>query len=101
MERFKVIKNPDITVFDAVRIDKDTELEYKSDYVKQTIKKLKLHSVTTLKGKGYKSKYVTTIDLNEGDVVVFDGETRGYVKPVEKLVTIDEAIEDLKSIKGV
>ena len=37
----------------------------------------------------------TTITLEEGDVLVFEEEGRGYIKPVEEFVTIGEAIEDL------
>ena len=101
MKKIKVIKTPDITVYNAVIVDKNTELSYKNEYVNQTVKKLKLHSVTTIKGDGYKSKYDTTINLNEGDMLVFDGEKRGYVKPVENMATVDEAIEDLKVLKEV
>lgn len=101
MKKIKVIKTPDITVYNAVVVDKNTELSYKNEYVNQTVKKLKLHSITTIKGDGYKSKYDTTINLNEGDMLVFDGEKRGYVKPVENMATVDEAIEDLKALKEV
>lgn len=101
MKKIKVIKTPDITVYNAVVVDKNTELSYKNEYVNQTVKKLKLHSITTIKGDGYKSKYDTTINLNEGDMLVFDGEKRGYVKPVENMATVDEVIEDLKVLKEV
>lgn len=101
MKQIQVIKNPDITVYNAVIVDKNAELTYNSDHVKQTVKKLKLHSVTVIKGEGYKSKYDTVIDLKEGDMLVFDGETRGYVKPVEKMSTIEDVIEDLKILKEV
>ena len=101
MKKIKVIKNPDITVYNAIIVDKNTELTYNSDSVKQTVKKLKLHSVTTIKGEEYKSKYDTVINLKEGDILVFDGETRGYVKPIEKMTTIEEAIEDFISLKEV
>lgn len=101
MKKIKVIKSPDITVYNAVVVDKNTELTYKNEYVNQTVKNLKLHSITNIKGEGYKSKYDTTIDLKEGDTLVFDGEKRGYVKPVENMTTVDEAIEDLKVLKEV
>jgi hypothetical protein len=45
--------------------------------------------------------YRTTIHLKEGDILVFEEAGRGYIKPVEDFVTIEEAIDDLSNIKGV
>jgi hypothetical protein len=95
------IKKPSIDLLPGVRVTKDTVLEYKNDTVKQTIKDLVLHSVTKVTGEGYKSKYDTTIELKEGDVLIFEEEGRGYIKPVEDFVTIAEAIEDLTNIKDL
>ena len=95
------IRKPNIDLLPGVRITKDTVLEYKNENVKQTIKDLVLHSVTKVTGDGYKSKYDTTIQLNEGDVLVFEEEGRGYIKPVESFVTIEEAIDDLNNIKDL
>ena len=44
---------------------------------------------------------ITTIYLKEGDVLVFEEEGRGYIKPVESFVTIEEAIEDLTNIRDL
>lgn len=95
------IRKPSIDLFPGIRVTKDTELEFKNENVKQTVKDLVLHSVTKVTGEGYKSKYDTTIYLEEGDVLVFEEEGRGYIKPVEDLVTIEEAIEDLENIKDL
>jgi hypothetical protein len=95
------VRKPNIELLTGVRVTKDTVLEYKNENVKQTIKDLVLHSVTTVKGEGFKSKYDTTITLNEGDVLIFEEEGRGYIKPVEDFVTIAEAIEDLTNIKDL
>lgn len=95
------MKKPSIDLFCGIRVTKETELEYKNDCVKQTIKDLQMRSVTKVTGEGYKSKYDTTIQLEEGDVLIFEEEGRGYIKPVEDFVTIEEAIEDLMNIKGI
>lgn len=95
------IRKPSIDLMTGIRVTKDTELEYKNDNVKQTIKDLVLHSVTKVTGEGFKSKYDTTIQLQEGDVLIFEEEGRGYIKPVEGFVTIAEAIEDLTNIKDL
>jgi hypothetical protein len=95
------IRKPDINLYPGIRVTKDTELEYKNENVKQTVKDLVLHSITKVKGEGYKSTYNTTVQLKEGDILIFESEGRGYIKPVENFVTIEEAIEDLTNIKDL
>ena len=95
------IRKPSVDIYPGIRVDKDTVLEYKNENVKQTVKNLVFHSVTKVKGESYKSKYDTTIDLKEGDILVFEEEGRGYIKPVEEFVTIAEAIDDLTNIKDL
>ena len=96
-----VIRKPSIDLYPGIQVTKDTVLEYKNENVKQTVKDLVFHSVTKVKGEGYRSKYDTTIQLQEGDILVFEEEGRGYIKPVEEFVTIAEAIEDLQNIKDL
>ena len=95
------IRKPDINLYPGIRVTKDTDMEYKNENVKQTVKDLVLHSITKVKGEGYKSTYNTTIQLKEGDILIFEEEGRGYVKPVEDFVTIEEAIDDLVNIKDL
>lgn len=95
------IRKPSIDLYAGLRVDKDTVLEYKNENVEQRLEGLVLHSVTRVKGEDYESVYDTTIRLKEGDVLVFEEEGRGYIKPVEEFVTIAEAIDDLTNIKGV
>ena len=93
------IRKPSIDLYPGIRVTKDTVLEYKNENVTQTVKGLVLHSVTKVKGEGYRSKYDTTIKLKGGDILIFEDEGRGYIKPVEGFVTVQEAIEELTSIK--
>ena len=95
------IRRPSIDLYPGIQVTKDTVLEYKNESVKQTVKDLVFHSVTKVKGEGYRSKYDTTIKLQEGDILVFEEAGRGYIKPVEQFVTIAEAIEDLKNIEDL
>ena len=95
------IRKPSIDLYPGIRVDKDTVLEYKNDNVNQVLKDLVFHSETKVKGDGFESVYDTTIYLKEGDVIVFEEEGRGYIKPVEEFVTIAEAIEELENIKDV
>lgn len=95
------VRKPSIDLFPGVRVDKDTVLEYKNENVEQRLEGLVFKSKTKVKGEGYESTYDTTIWLNEGDVLVFEEEGRGYIKPVDSFVTIQEAIEDFTNIKDV
>ena len=95
------IRKPSIDLYPGIRVKKGTTLEYKNENVTQTLKNLVFHSVTKVKGEGFRSKYDTTIYLKEGDILVFEEEGRGYIKPVEEFVTIAEAIEDLTNIKDL
>ena len=99
MEKF--IRKPSIDMLAGIRVTKETELEYKNENVKQTLKDLVFKSVTKVKGEGYESKYNTTIYLKEGDILIFEEEGRGYIKPVEEFVTVKEAIEELECIKDM
>lgn len=99
MERF--IRRPSIDLYPGIRVDKDTKLEYKNENVEQKVEELVFHSVTKVKGDGFESTYDTTIRLQEGDILLFEDEGRGYIKPVEPFVTIAEAIEDFENIKDL
>ena len=96
MQRF--IRKPSIDMYAGIKVDKDTTLEYKNDNVVQTLKDLVFHSITKVKGEGYESTYDTTIHLKEGDVLIFEEEGRGYIKPVDDFVTVAEAVEELNCI---
>lgn len=99
MERF--IRRPNVDLYHGVRVTKETVLEYKSDNVEQKVENLVLYTTLRARGEGYESESRIKVDLAEGDVLIFEDEGRGYIKPVEKVVTIEEAIEDLLDVKGV
>lgn len=95
------IRKPIIDLLAGVRVDKDTKLEYSNENVQQSLENLVFHSITKVKGDCFESVYDTTIQLKEGDILVFEEEGRGYIKPVEEVVTIAEAIEELTNIKDL
>lgn len=95
------IRKPSIDLYPGIRVDKDTVLEYKNENVEQKLNKLVFHSVTKVKGENYESLYTTTIHLNEGDILLFEEDGRGYIKPVDSFVSITEAIDDLTNIKDL
>ena len=95
------IMKPSVNLYPGVRVTKDTVLEYKNDKVEQKVENLILHSIIHATGENYESVYDTKIQLNEGDILIYDDENRGYIKPVEQFATIAEAIEDLENIKDL
>lgn len=99
MQRF--IRKPSLDMLAGIRVDKDTTLEYKNDNVEQTLKDLVFHSVTKVTGDNFESTYDTTIQLNEGDILIFEEEGRGYIKPVEEFMTVKEAIEEFNCISDL
>jgi hypothetical protein len=97
MELF--IRKPSVDLFRGIRVDKDTAIEYTGENVKQTIKDLVFRQEMTVKGECFDGSYVTNVYLSEGDVLIFESEERGYVKPVEGFCTVAEALDDLANIK--
>ena len=95
------IVRPNIDMYPGVRVTKDTVLEYKTESVEQKVENLILHSIAKIKGHGYESVNDTTIQLEEGDVLVFEEDGRGYIKPVDRFVSIAEAIQELTNIKDL
>jgi hypothetical protein len=98
MQYIKLIRQPNIDMVAGIKVDKGTDISYENEGVKQTIKDLVLHSTMTIKGENYESINDTTIHLEEGDVLVFEEGGRGYIKPVETFMAVDEAIEELKCV---
>ncbi len=99
MEKF--IRKPSIDMLAGIRVTIDTVLEYENENVTQKLEGLVFHSITNVKGEGYGSTYITTIYLNEGDILIFEEAGRGYIKPVEEFVTVKEAIAELECIKDL
>lgn len=97
----KFIRKPSIDMYAGIKVSKDTKLDYENENVKQKLEDLVFHSVTVVNGENYESVYDTTINLKEGDVLIFEEEGRGYIMPVEKFVTVAEAVEELNCIKDI
>jgi hypothetical protein len=95
------IRKPSIDLYQGICVDKDTVLDYESEKSKQTLKDLVFHSVIKVKGNGYESTYDTVMNLEEGDVLLFEENGRGYIKPVDSFVAVEDAIEDLTNIKDL
>ena len=95
------VQRPSVDLFPGIRVTKDMVIDYENEKVKQTLNDLVFHSVTKVTGKNFESVYDTTVYLEEGDVLIFEEEGRGYIKPVESFVSIEEAIDDLTNVKDL
>lgn len=96
------IRKPSIDFFLGVKVNKDTVLNYENERVTQTLENLVLRSVTRVKGDNFEGVYDTTINLSEGDVLIFEDEDRGYILPYgQSFVTVADAIEELTNIKDI
>lgn len=94
-------RKPALDLYPGIRVHRDTVLEYNNENVCQRLENLVFRSITRVKGDGYESTYDTTIYLNEGDILIFEDAGRGYIKPVEQMVTLQEAMEDYANIQGL
>ena len=98
------VEQPNIELKEGIRVNKDTELTYKSKKVEQVLKDLKLETILDQEGTNgintYKSKSYLQINLNDGDILAFDKE-RGYYLPSFPLTTVEDAICDIESLKGL
>lgn len=97
MQYKSFIRQPSIDMYAGIIVSKDTDEIFENEHVKQTIKDLVMISEMRDKGEGYESVYNVKVFLEEGDVLIYD-ENRGYIKPVERFVTVPEAIEELRCV---
>ena len=98
------VEQPCIDLKVGIKVKKETELTYKNDKVEQELKDLTLETTVEEEGSNginsYSSKSYIKIDLNEGDILLFD-ENRGYYMPTFPVETIDDAISDIESLRGM
>ena len=98
------VEQPNIELKKGIKVTKETEFSYKNDKVEQELKELKLETILSDEGTNgintYKSKSYLQINLNEGDILLFD-ENRGYYMPPYPMESIEEAISDIESLRGI
>jgi hypothetical protein len=98
MEFLKLIRQPNINMVAGIKVTKDTDISFENDTVKQSIKNLVYKAANTIKGDNFEGKNEITVNLNEGDIVVYDGDERGYIVPAQRFMTVDEAIKELECV---
>ncbi len=97
------IKCPDVTIYKGVNVTKDTELTFEREdgKLKQELKNLEFRQYEKREAENFESETNSTIHLKEGMTVLYEDENRGYVVPVERYVTVGEAVEDMNCIKDL
>ena len=102
MKNKKYILRPNITMFEGIRVTKKTKFTFENETVKQKLEKLVLNIELKESGETTNTKYeylsTGKVTIDEGTVLLFD-EKRGYYVPNYDLVSVDEAIEDIKTLK--
>lgn len=98
------VDQPSLELKKGILVKFDTELSFKNENVEQFLKNLKLDTILDEEGtnghNSYKSKSHISISLNDGDILLFD-PSRGYYLPPYPKTTIEQAIEDISSLKGI
>lgn len=93
------VMNPDLTPYEGIKVKKETELDFENDYVKQTLKNLKLVSEYTITNEKFTSFNKLEMNLEEGEILLFEGENRGYFLPKDVgICTIKEAMEQYEAL---
>lgn len=104
MKKEYFVEQPNMEIKTGVKVTKETEFHYKTDSVEQVLKDLKLETIVSGEGTNgintYKSKSYIEINLNDGDILLFD-ENRGFYLSAIPMTTLDNAIMDLTAMKDI
>lgn len=92
------VLRPDLTPYEGVVVSKDTKLEFKNENVEQKLDNLKLVTKTKVDNEKYFVESKMTLNLEEGEVLLFERENRGYFLPAQPIGTIETAIKDYRGL---
>ena len=98
------VDQPSLDLMRGIQVRRDTSLTYKTDRVEQHLSHLTL--VTEMREEGsngtntYHSESRISIQLNEGDILLFD-ESRGFYLTGYPKTTIAQAIEDITALSAI
>lgn len=98
------VEQPVLDLKEGIKVTEATELSYKNANVEQVLKDLVLETIMDDAGSNgintYKSKSYLSINLNAGDILLFD-ESRGYYMPKYPVESIEDAISDINSLSDI
>ena len=92
------VLRPDLTPYEGIVVTKDTKLEFKNENVEQKLENLELTIIRNEKEEKYDIESKMTLHLEEGEVLLFEKENRGYFLPAQAIGTIEVAINDLRGL---
>lgn len=92
------VLRPDLTPYEGIVVTKETKLEFKNENVEQKLENLELVTIRSEKEKKYEIESKMTLHLEEGEVLLFEKENRGYFLPAQAIGTIETAITDLQGL---
>lgn len=98
------VEQPVLDLKEGIKVTAETELSYKNEKVEQVLKDLVLETILDEAGTNgintYKSKSYLSINLNPGDILLFDKQ-RGYYMAPYPVTSIDDAISDICSLSEI
>lgn len=92
------VLRPDLTPYEGIIVTKDTKLEFKNENVEQKLENLELVIIRNEKEEKYDVESKMTLHLEEGEVLLFENENRGYFLPAQPIGTVETAINDLRGL---
>ena len=92
------VLRPDLTPYEGMVVNKDSKFDYKNEKVEQKLENLKLTTKQEIVTDKYTTKSELTINLEEGEILLFEGENRGWFLPAQPIGTIETAINDYKGL---
>lgn len=104
MKHEMFVEQPVLDLKEGIRVSAETEILYKNEKVEQVLKNLVLETILDDEGTNgintYKSKSYLSINLNPGDILLFN-EQRGYYMPPYPVTSIEDAISDISSLSDI
>nr|DAO32472.1 MAG TPA: hypothetical protein [Caudoviricetes sp.] len=95
------VLRPDLTPYEGMIVNKDSKLKFKNEKVEQKLENLKLTTKQKVVTDKYTTKSELTINLDEGEILLFENENRGWFLPAQSIGTIETAINDYKTLAEV
>lgn len=92
------VLRPDLTPYEGMVVSKESKFEFKNDKVEQKLENLKLITKQVVETEKYTTKSELIINLEEGEILLFENENRGWFLPAESIGTIETAINDYKGL---
>lgn len=92
---------PESKCYYGVKINKETKLKFKNEFVEQKIENLMLKSKIIQKTDDFESTTYLKVKLKKGDILLLEEESRGYFLPRNSSIgTIEDAYKELDFLKG-